>query len=174
MTTTELIKILQDNETGAISLKPREISLTINDRYMPNPQITLSSTGDGICGAEIDLDINGEWLEQEPCGDTISRQHIIDTYKSCADMFSDDELKGADTVMEWVYNEPPVNPQEPKWIPVSERLPKAYQKVLVTYEEFHWANEPATYGVKVIPFGGRVDFIAWMPLPEPYKGESEE
>lgn len=66
MTTTELIKILQDNETGAISLKPREISLTINGRYMPNPQITLSSTGDGICGAEIDLDIDGEWLEQEP------------------------------------------------------------------------------------------------------------
>lgn len=69
MTTTELIKILQDNETGAISLKPREISLIINGRYMPNPQITLSGTGDGICGAEIDLDVCGEWLEQEPCDD---------------------------------------------------------------------------------------------------------
>ena len=67
MTTTELIKILQDNEMGAISLKPREISLTINGRYMPNPQITLSSTGDGICGAEIDLDVFGEW--QYECDD---------------------------------------------------------------------------------------------------------
>ena len=63
MTTTELIKILQDNEKGGVSHKPRNISLTINGRYMPNPQISLSNTGDGICGAEIDLDINGDWLE---------------------------------------------------------------------------------------------------------------
>ena len=65
MTTTELIKILQDNEKGAISHKSREISLTINGRYMINPQIKVSGTGDGICGAEIDLDICGEWLESE-------------------------------------------------------------------------------------------------------------
>ena len=61
-----------------------------------------------------------------------------------------------------------------EWIPVTERLPKAYQKVLVTYEEIHWANEPTTYGVELISFGGVADFIAWMPLPEPYKVESEE
>ncbi len=67
MTTTELIKILKDNECGGISHKPRELSLTINGKYMPNPQITLSSTGDGICGAEIDLDVDGEFYEdQEP------------------------------------------------------------------------------------------------------------
>lgn len=77
MTTTELIKILQDNEKGAISHKSREISLVINGRYMINPQIKVSGTGDGICGAEIDLDINGEWLEQEPCEDAISRQAVL-------------------------------------------------------------------------------------------------
>lgn len=65
MTTTELIKILQDNEKGGISHKSRQISLTINGRYMPNPQITLSSTGDGIAGAEIDFDVDGEWFEHE-------------------------------------------------------------------------------------------------------------
>lgn len=65
MTTTELIKILQDNEKGGISHKSRQISLTINGRYMPNPQITLSSTGDGIVGPEIDFDVDGEWLEHE-------------------------------------------------------------------------------------------------------------
>lgn len=47
-------------------------------------------------------------LSQEPCDDAISRQNIIDTYKSCADMLSDEELKGADLVMEWVNNAPPV------------------------------------------------------------------
>ena len=60
-----------------------------------------------------------------------------------------------------------------EWIPVSERLPKAYQKILVTYEEIHWANEPMTYSVKLISFGGIVDFIAWQPLPEPYQKGGE-
>lgn len=65
MTTTGLIKILQENECGGISHKPREISLTINGKYMVCPQITLSSTGDGVCGPEIDLDIEGEWFEEK-------------------------------------------------------------------------------------------------------------
>ena len=67
ITTTELIKLLQDNELGGISHKPRKISLTVNGRYLSNPQITLSSTGDGICGPEIDLDVDGEWLKPDLC-----------------------------------------------------------------------------------------------------------
>lgn len=63
ITTTELIKLLQDNEKGGISHRPRQISLTVNGRYLPDPQITLSSTGDGICGPEIDFDVDGEWLD---------------------------------------------------------------------------------------------------------------
>lgn len=68
MTTTELIKLLQDNEKGGITHRSREISLTVNGRYLPEPQITLSSTGDGIAGPEIDLDVDGEWLELEADG----------------------------------------------------------------------------------------------------------
>lgn len=74
MTTTDLIKILNDNEYGAISHKPRNISLTINGKYMPDPSITLSSTGDGIAGPEIDLDIVGEFFEEQQPEDAISRQ----------------------------------------------------------------------------------------------------
>lgn len=65
MTTTDLIKLLQENEIGAISKRPREISLTVNGRFMPDPIITLSSTGDGIAGPEISLDIDGEMWEKE-------------------------------------------------------------------------------------------------------------
>jgi hypothetical protein len=68
MTTTELIKLLQDNEKGGITHRSREISLTMNGRYIPEPKITLSSTGDGILGPEIDLDVEGEWLEPETDG----------------------------------------------------------------------------------------------------------
>lgn len=65
MTTTDLIKLLQEYELGGISKRPREITLTVNGRYMPNPIITLSSTGDGICEPEISLDIDGEMWEKE-------------------------------------------------------------------------------------------------------------
>lgn len=65
MTTTDLIKLLQENEIGGISKRPREISLTVNGRLMPNPEIKLSSTGDGICGPEINLDVDGELWEKE-------------------------------------------------------------------------------------------------------------
>lgn len=62
MTTTDLIKLLQEHELGGISKRPREISLTVNGQFMPHPEITLSSTGDGICGPEISLDVDGEIL----------------------------------------------------------------------------------------------------------------
>lgn len=58
--------------------------------------------------------------------------------------------------------------QEPKWIPVSERLPEEDGEYLVTTINgdvdiyvFH------TWGAK------SPKVIAWMPLPEPYKAESE-
>lgn len=66
MTTTELIEMLKKHEYGAISKKPREISIMIKGKgYMPHPEITLSGTGDGIAGPEIDLDIDGEIWEEE-------------------------------------------------------------------------------------------------------------
>ena len=77
MTTTDLLKILSDNEYGAISRKPRNISLIINGKYMPEPRITLSSTGDGIAGPEIDLDIVGEFFEEQQPEDAISRDDAL-------------------------------------------------------------------------------------------------
>ena len=61
---------------------------------------------------EVIIDIENP-QESDDC---ISRQNIIDTYKSCADMLSDEELKGADLVMEWVNNASPVTQKSGKWI----------------------------------------------------------
>ena len=64
---------------------------------------------------------------------------------------------------------------EPKWIPVSERLPKEDTDVLVTYvngEETRIA--PVNYGHSTwydCVFETTLDPLkvtAWMPLPEPY------
>jgi hypothetical protein len=56
MTTTKLIALLQKIEYGA-SGRSREISFTIGDLYISDAEVQLISTGDGCCGAEVDLEI---------------------------------------------------------------------------------------------------------------------
>lgn len=56
MTTTELIKLLQSIEKGA-SGRSREISFKIGDDFIFEPIIKISGTGDGCCGAEVNLEI---------------------------------------------------------------------------------------------------------------------
>lgn len=66
-------------------------------------------------------------------------------------------------------------PKLGEWIPVSERLPETDDKVMCCTE--------TKKGNKNIVIGYYMDgawrcgmnsnVIAWMPLPEPYKGESE-
>ena len=60
--------------------------------------------------------------------------------------------------------------REQRWIPVSERLPEKNGEYLITgrqgavnkrrYHDGHWY--------------GNWSVLAWMPLPEPYKAESED
>ena len=56
------------------------------------------------------------------------------------------------------------------WIPCEERLPEPTQEVLVT------GTNSCVYTSRIVhgefEYGGNV--VAWMPLPEPYKGERED
>lgn len=74
-----------------------------------------------------------------------------------------------------------------RWIPVSERLPEEDGQYLITVKYKHvndsyedvYAEHGEWYNGRwdMFLFGhcGEVeDIIAWMPLPEPYKAESEE
>ena len=68
-------------------------------------------------------------------------------------------------------------PSGKQWIPCSERLPKAYEKILAidTYGEMlvcelSYTKDWYVYGNEYLYFD-RIN--AWMPLPEKYKGDDE-
>ena len=104
-------------------------------------------------------------------------------FKSGISKYMDDIAKLLDTTYEIQENNikalPSVTPQEPRWIPTSERYPKIedeYKYFLVTddkgkvsVQEFFISldEEPQPY------FSGMVNVIAWMPLPKAYKGSEE-
>lgn len=74
---------------------------------------------------------------------------------------------------------------EQRWIPCSERLPKDFQRVLVTIVNYagNKVVRVAEYygwkGVFQIKENheqwevGEKGLLAWLPLPQPYKAESE-
>lgn len=72
--------------------------------------------------------------------------------------------------------------QQPRWIPVSERLPEDEQEILFStktgrvhsgkYHDDDSANQWYSHRDKCRAWNNVVN--AWMPLPEPYKTESEE
>lgn len=77
--------------------------------------------------------------------------------------------------------------QEPRWIPVSEKLPNSDDKVLCWYEYYHWSQEKVLpeYGLGryfketkawfgEVSNGKDVRVIAWMPLLKPYKPQESE
>ena len=125
--------------------------------------------------------------------DLISRQAAIDALKEHRALYCDntpdtfsklsyaeksrvDEL---DMAIATLINLPSAQP-EPRWIPCSERLPEDNSDILVTYvEKDEKRIAPVNYGCgtwfdclfnKVLD---QVGVLAWMPLPEPYKTESE-
>lgn len=60
-----------------------------------------------------------------------------------------------------------------KWIPITERLPNKSGRYLVSYDSGYVAM--ALYYESVSKWGSTTTerIVAWMPLPEPYKGVNE-
>lgn len=70
--------------------------------------------------------------------------------------------------------------QQPRWIPVSERLPKYGEHIIITLKGI-FREHPIITDVSYFDGDFRIengdgcfsDVIAWMPLPEPYEAESD-
>lgn len=123
--------------------------------------------------------------------DIIRRENAIETVKDTMKRLVDDEPRGdSDTLTEYCaklakltrINEEILKAlsalpsAEAEWIPVSERLPKTGDSVLVTYSDGEVSivlgARPKAW-VKYIESNNLIYPIAWMPLPKPYREDGE-
>lgn len=104
--------------------------------------------------------------------------HLTDWWYSSFGQSETDESKAIKTVLDKIEQSLGVFAMEQdKWIPVTERLPSKESRYMVTrndyvtnteyidilwYEKNIWWNGHST---------GDYAVTAWMPLPEPYKGD---
>ena len=114
-------------------------------------------------------------LEQEPCEDVISRQSTLKPYEG----LKDDDVIAVWLIRKNIEQQPSVNLQEPKWIPVSERLPEENKSVLVYAPEYNNIYCAYLEGDTWFIFGSYgtyavANVIAWMPLPKPYEPQENE
>lgn len=101
-------------------------------------------------------------------------------------------------IREYISKQPTITPESlrPQWIPVTERLPEKLVPVLIQHTYMEWAGISIGYitaddywewfgyfmgddmlhhppGDGLICPGSKY-VTAWLPLPEPYKGEHDD
>ena len=134
---------------------------------------------DSIKGFDKEIaKLEREWgaEEIEPSEDAISRDAVMKCFKKWQPYMAT-RILGYEQELSQL---PSVTPQQTRWIPCSERLPKTRGAYLVTTKwessfssEVYTEIDIAVYRDKLKEWSNP-DVIAWMPLPEPYKTESED
>jgi len=153
----------------------REIIIEERDSLKANPMVKVED-----CLYEA-LDLAIKALEQQPCEDAISRTELLRRIDAERNHLLDIKMDGAEHIIvhharRIIEDMPTVKPQQ-RWIPVSERLPEDNIHVLCQFTLGGMGECYLAHGVFHV-VGGLVmtcnEVIAWMPLPKPYKAESEE
>ena len=105
--------------------------------------------------------------------DAISREQAIKA--TWQDTGYTDPFNVMTAIRDRIKQLPPIQ-TEPHWIPCSERLPDMHDEVLVTARgevSIAWLYVDGKWRSNDMPQPMFKDIIAWMPLPEPYKGVTE-
>lgn len=129
-----------------------------------------------------------EMLERTKCGAWASninlntKDRVIEVCQNCVDSWSGRKFKDHCTTS-------PQALEQTRWIPVSEGLPEDHDWYLVVMKEkdtgYQLIPRVATYMYDgkwdLIDSNGQcpewldnLECVAWMPLPQPYNGESED
>ena len=72
---------------------------------------------------------------------------------------------------------PSVTPQEPRWIPTSERLPEEdgeYYTTIYDTDEDYLYMDIAELEDGIWQYKDYIKVLAWMPLPKPYEPQESE
>ena len=175
--------------------------MTINDaaNIMKNIFIELTIENDVLTDEEKDafVFVANILVEQDKklYEDAISRKAVIDYVESDSHYSGGWFEMEEDKFIAYLKGLPSVSTEKAgRWIPVSERLPEVNKRVLVTaYGRVCYAMMTSVDGNSGYPIFRLQDslnervvcettvhskwttsrIIAWMPLPQPYKAESE-
>lgn len=112
-----------------------------------------------------------ETEQNVPNGELISRKDAIEVADAVWCVTGD---KNVAKVWDQIKDLPSV--QEHRWIPVTERLPERNGWYLISDEADAWIGFYTAFdrewsGMSGFPI---CTVFAWMPLPEPWKGEEDE
>lgn len=134
---------------------------------------------------ELFMNWNADEVEGEECEDCISRKEVEKLKKYRLSYDTNTTVPKTDIFVKiaGIKELPSVTPQQTRWIPVSERLPEDKTYVLTTikvhnriahvrsgwYEDGFFFNDNGDTWKTT-----DMEVKAWMPLPQPYKTESEE
>ena len=107
--------------------------------------------------------------------DLISRQQAIDVvneYLRLSEVSKTvQNMTSIQAILRWLPS------AQPQWIPVTERLPDEDGDYIVTDDSGGMKCVHESFFCKVEcgePYWDFVNVVAWMPLPKPYGGESDD
>ena len=119
--------------------------------------------------------------------DTISKEYLLAEIDDLADEFSETDENGLHNER-WcgisdakrvIINTPFVSDRPQGWIPCSERLPEPgswaiWCSIKGIIQVARWKEDAIDHFFPDQGFFNLEDAVAWMPLPEPWKGADDE